>query len=276
MMNISTKQDERPSFQFYPADWIADLRGFSLEARGLWLELLLIMWRQAKRGYLIQANGQKHSSKSIANLLGIPELKIKKALQELENGNVFSLTDDKTIYCRRMVREWELRNKRAEAGQKGGIISSKLQAKVKQTAEEEVEEEVEKEEDKVLKYCFIILNTTEGYPINIPKDRELLIELRTEYPDIDFPRELKKWKAWLMDNPTKNYRLRLREWISHAKKYKDKAEENQKIIDQGKVEDKIQEEKGKKALHRNATPPEEALKHIGNIKKSLEKGGDIK
>ncbi len=41
-----------PSFQFYPGDWMKDpsLRSVSLEARGLWMDMLCLLFESVRRG----------------------------------------------------------------------------------------------------------------------------------------------------------------------------------------------------------------------------------
>ena len=140
-MNCSSRQDLRPSIQFYPADWIAEMRGFSLEARGLWIEMLIIMFQSPERGYLKMANSQKHNSKSIAKILGLPEEVIIKTLQELAEGGIFSITDDGTIYCRRMARDWNLHKTRVKVGLLGANKRWQSDSKSIANCEEEEEEE---------------------------------------------------------------------------------------------------------------------------------------
>ena len=40
-----------PSFQFYPGDWMKDpgLRSVSLEARGLWIDMLCLLFESGRR-----------------------------------------------------------------------------------------------------------------------------------------------------------------------------------------------------------------------------------
>jgi len=117
-MKKSNKIDGRPSWQFYPSDWLGDdaLRGCSLGARGLWIDLLCLMWTSPIRGVLLKANNKKHTIKSLSKRLGDTEQNIKEKLQELEEEAVLSKRDDDAIYSRRMFREWDIRRKRSEAG----------------------------------------------------------------------------------------------------------------------------------------------------------------
>jgi hypothetical protein len=161
-MKESTKQDQRPAFQFYPDDWVSEtgLRLSSLESKGLWIELICIMFRAEKRG-LLQLNGSKISSKQLAKMLGEDEEKIISCLKELKDNEVLETLDDGTIYCRRMYREWSLKQKRKEAGSKGGKQKasknkSKKASKSKQMDEEGVEVEVEIEVENKLMERFNI------------------------------------------------------------------------------------------------------------------------
>ena len=133
-MEHSTKQDGRPSMQFYPGDWRTDtgLRLCSLEARGLWIEMLCIMWVSPKRGCLLEANGNQIEAEGLARLVGAMEADTKQSLSDLQAHDVYSTLDDGTIYNRRMYRQWKQSRSKAEAGRKGGKASkspSKTEAK---------------------------------------------------------------------------------------------------------------------------------------------------
>jgi hypothetical protein len=112
---------KRPSFQFYPGDWLRDfaLRSCSSGARGLWIDLICLMVEGEPFGHL------KVGSKVIltVNLPGILGLTLQEAegwMGELEEAKVFSRTEDGVIYSRRMVRDEEIRRKRAAGGPLGG------------------------------------------------------------------------------------------------------------------------------------------------------------
>jgi hypothetical protein len=127
----TSKQDGRPAFQFYPDKWYGDkgLRMCSLAARGLWMDMLCIMWESPERGTLREANGKQIIANGLAKLVGADEADTKQYLSELEGHGVFSTLDDGTIYNRYMHGKWELSRTRAEAGRKGGM-ASKTEAKV--------------------------------------------------------------------------------------------------------------------------------------------------
>ncbi len=59
-------------------------------------------------------------SKNLAILVGARQVDIEHLLAELEGNDVYSTLANGTIYNRRMYRDWELSQKRAEAGKQGG------------------------------------------------------------------------------------------------------------------------------------------------------------
>ncbi len=107
----------RPSFQFYPADWLRDpgLRSCSLGARGLWIDILSFMHEAEPYGHLT-LNGHDIDPETLARMVGAPLRGVRQSLAELETAGVFSRTEEGTIFSRRMVRDEALRKKRAEGG----------------------------------------------------------------------------------------------------------------------------------------------------------------
>jgi len=126
----SYREDNRPSLQFYPDDWLSEpgLNICSLAAQGLWIKMISIMWKADIRGCL-KANGKQINSKGLAKLSGVSEEEISKLLKELGDNNVYSTLEDGTIYSRRLYREAykerELREARTEAGRLGGLAKGK-------------------------------------------------------------------------------------------------------------------------------------------------------
>ena len=105
----------RPWMKFYPADWRADprLRMCSLAARGLWIDLISYMHEGEPYGHLT-IDGRAPNLDDIASLVARPRAEVKKALAELEDRQVFSLSDKGAIFSRRMVRD----NERSEEGRR--------------------------------------------------------------------------------------------------------------------------------------------------------------
>lgn len=112
-----------PSFQFYPGDWLKDpsLRAVSSGARGLWIDMLCLMWETQPRGYLQTPSGAPLTDEQIARMTGNCSLEeVRGWLGELELLGVLSRTTQGVIYCRRLVRDEHKRSLCAEAGKRGG------------------------------------------------------------------------------------------------------------------------------------------------------------
>lgn len=111
---------ERPWMKFYPQDWRADerLRNCGLAARGLWLELLALMHRSERYGFLL-INGKAPSERALAIQSGASIDEVRTALAELEAEGVFSRDADGSIFSRRMLRDDEKHRKASNFGKRG-------------------------------------------------------------------------------------------------------------------------------------------------------------
>lgn len=107
--------------KFYWQDWLTDpaLRLVSFAARGLWMDLLSLMWLSSTQGFLI-VNGVSPTTSQIGRLTGGSQRDVESLLRELEDANVFSRNETGTIYSRRMVRDVEYREHQSECGKRGG------------------------------------------------------------------------------------------------------------------------------------------------------------
>ena len=134
---------KRPAFQFYPADWRKDpaLSACSLAARGLWIELMCIAHEGDNYGHL-SINGKPMTTQQVARMVGESPTTVVKLMTELEDANVFSRSEDGSIYSRRMVRDERIRNVRADAGRLGGNPNL-LKQKDKQIKKQEGEQTAE-------------------------------------------------------------------------------------------------------------------------------------
>lgn len=117
---------KKPSWQFYPGDWMKDteLRSVSSAARGIWIDMLCLMHESGRRGYL-QVNGRPASLEQIARMTGNSTEEAALYLQELIDSGVCSRTKDGIdgdgcIYSRRMVRDEANKKAWRENGKKGG------------------------------------------------------------------------------------------------------------------------------------------------------------
>lgn len=134
---------KRPSFQFYPGDWLQDsaLRVVSVAARGAWMDMLCLMHQADPYGHL-KVNGKVILPPNLARIIGATLAETEGYLTELEEAGVFSRGGDGCIFSRRMIRDEQLRQVRAAGGKLGGNprlkggderLGGRLTSKVKQT-----------------------------------------------------------------------------------------------------------------------------------------------
>ena len=118
---------KKPSMQFYPGDWMKDpgLRSVSSAARGIWIDMLCLMFECDRRGFLL-VNGKPATLEMIARMTGNSMTDASRYLTELETSGVFSRTshgidgEEGCIYSRRMVRDEANKKAWRENGKKGG------------------------------------------------------------------------------------------------------------------------------------------------------------
>ncbi|WP_051719114.1 hypothetical protein [Hymenobacter sp. IS2118] len=111
-----------PAIQFYPGDWHKDqgVQALDLAQRGAWFELLLMMHDSDERGVLL-VNGAPMPDAVIARRLGLDNQSANQILTTLLDFGVASRREsDGALYCRRMVKDENLRRIRTAAGKKGG------------------------------------------------------------------------------------------------------------------------------------------------------------
>jgi hypothetical protein len=110
---VAGKQQDWIKWHF--SHWSADagVRSVSLEARGLWIDMLALMAQAPRRGYLQQANGRQMTVEQLAILVGSSIAVVSRLLQELESAGVYSSDATGTIFSRRMVRDVEQRGREA-------------------------------------------------------------------------------------------------------------------------------------------------------------------
>jgi len=123
---------KRPSFQFYPSDWLRDtaLRSCTTGARGLWIDMICFMHEGTPYGYLKVAD-KVILAPNLARMVGESLEVVESWLQELQEAGVYDI-ENGAIFSRRMIRDEELRQKRAEGGKLGGNPNLKVNHEVKQ------------------------------------------------------------------------------------------------------------------------------------------------
>ncbi len=101
--------------KWFFSDWLADagVRSVSLEARGLWIDMLALMDQAPRRGYLQHANGRPMTAEQLAVSVGSSVVIVSRLLQELADAGVYSSDVTRTIFSRRMTRETNARSKEA-------------------------------------------------------------------------------------------------------------------------------------------------------------------
>lgn len=97
-----------PWSKFWWQDWRSDpaLRACSLEARGLWMDLLCIAHEGTPYGHVTIGAGTIPTTAQLASMVGVSNTKIEKLMKELESVGVFSRDERGAIFCRRMVRDF--------------------------------------------------------------------------------------------------------------------------------------------------------------------------
>lgn len=123
-MTEQAEKTKRPSSQYYWGDWFKDLalQTCSLPARGLWHEMNCLMHQGEPYGHLTMPNGKPMQAAQLANLCKISSSTCTKLLQELEENGVLSKADSGAIFSRRMVRDEQAREARAEIGRANGVL----------------------------------------------------------------------------------------------------------------------------------------------------------
>jgi len=117
--------EKRPSFQFYPGDWMRDtaLQSCSIAARGLWIELLCIAHDCEPYGWLA-VGGVPLTDAQLARMTGVHPRQFATLKAELLASKAASIGDLEGVwdvmFSRRMLRDEKLRSTRAASGKLGG------------------------------------------------------------------------------------------------------------------------------------------------------------
>lgn len=116
-----SKSCRLPAFQFYPSDFLSDVavRAVSVGARGLWIDLLCLLFESPTR-YKLDLPTHIDEATAISRMTGVSRKLVVKYLRELETAHVFVRDETGSIYSKRMKRDEEIRVLRKEAGKLGG------------------------------------------------------------------------------------------------------------------------------------------------------------
>lgn len=110
-----------PAFQFYPGDWLKDpnLRRCTHAAKGVWMDILCLMFESQERGVLITAQ-RAWSDEEIALAVGGDSTTVMACVQELTLKGVAYRRADGALYSKRLIRDEQKRKLCVAAGKRGG------------------------------------------------------------------------------------------------------------------------------------------------------------
>ena len=137
-MTTKSKRKLMPAILFYTGDWLKDpaVRCMSLGARGLWIDMLCLMYESPTRGFLSLMDGKPVTAVQLARMVGGTLKEIESLLSEMRGCGTFSVTDDGVMFSRRMVADEELRELKSKAGKasararkSGNTIATEVQQK---------------------------------------------------------------------------------------------------------------------------------------------------
>lgn len=131
-MNEKQNSRERsPAFQFYAGDWLTDpsLRMCSFETRGVWIDLLSIMFLSDEIGVLKIGN-RVLDHNDVRKLVGISHKRFKNVWYELTNLGILKCDEFGRYFSKRMVGDERIRQIRRDVGRLGGNPNLKKQPDV--------------------------------------------------------------------------------------------------------------------------------------------------
>ena len=110
------------SMPFDTEHWLCNpvLKALPLDVKGLWIDMLCYMWESAERGVMVKPTGEIYTHEEILRLLGKESSVGEKWLDMLIEIGLCGVRDDGAVFSRRIVRCESIREKRREAGKKGG------------------------------------------------------------------------------------------------------------------------------------------------------------
>lgn len=188
----------RPAFQFYPGDWLRDaaLRSVSVEARGLWIDMICLMHQGTPYGHL--RFGQKIiDADNLGRMVGLDGRLTTRLIDELTQAGVCCPGTDGVIFSKRMIQDEELRLKRISGGHLGGNPALKKRpTKVNHKDNHQGYPDAEDEDEDYSSQCLKgrgvgkggteALEIYEAYPRKVGRKsalKAIAISLRTDAPD---------------------------------------------------------------------------------------------
>jgi len=200
---------KNPAFQFYPADWRADLDDCPLEIEGAWIRICCRLWNSETKGKM---------TKTLDEWSRILRLNLKnseKILRILIENNIASgeiLDNQITIISRRMVRDAYLSEIRAKAGILGGNPIFKTgkpnpyyDKKDKQKDNQNQIDLLNQNDKQKITPSSSSSSSSSNNKINIFKlsETDFMEWLKREFDYIDLEFEFKKMDRWMLLNPNR-------------------------------------------------------------------------
>jgi hypothetical protein len=143
------KKNDLPSMPLYWGDIFKapDIMALPKDIRDTWFLMLGRMWESKERGVLL-LNGKIPTDTQLASLLlfGLDNQTCNLHVLHLLDSGVYSKREDGAIFCRRMVRDEEIRKIRQKCGSLGGnpeLVYPKTKNKDNQTPNQIPEDENE-------------------------------------------------------------------------------------------------------------------------------------
>lgn len=126
------KQKKLPAFQFYTGDWMKDanLRRCTHAAKGVWIDILCLMFDSEERGVLVSRR-RAWDDDEIVLAVGGDSAVVRAGLEELTSKGVAARRKDGALYSKRMVDDEDKRRKDRVNGSKGGnkdLLAKKAEA----------------------------------------------------------------------------------------------------------------------------------------------------
>jgi uncharacterized protein YdaU (DUF1376 family) len=209
-----------PYMQFYPADYLLDTQPLSASARGVWMDMLCLMWRSETRGLL------EYTPSDWTRVLRVTPKEMLRVVTELKTYGICDITtlerngkEIVRVTSRRMLRDEKARQSnqlyvqrsRSKIACKVSVSKCKTENQNQSHISESESESEKKEEEK----RALRVSTKRSAP---QSDEEWLTALKGNeaYTGIDVPRELVKCRNWCEVNRKTFTRRRFINWLNHA------------------------------------------------------------
>lgn len=113
------------STRWFWSDWSGDpaVRRLTPAERGLWIDLIGMAFDGEPQGYVCDARGDPVAVEEIARFANCSAAEALSLIDGILRKGAASRDRSGRLYCRRMVRDYELSVKRRRAGHPGGVAT---------------------------------------------------------------------------------------------------------------------------------------------------------